>query len=85
MSKRFTGITPFVKTSRGLVECLPHHADYWVPVIDGSPIIVAGKALRYSKKKDALASLACAVLRRKKPDGYTLGARMAPRKKLGVK
>jgi len=37
MSKRFTGITPFVKTSRGLVECLPHHADYWVPVIDGSP------------------------------------------------
>jgi len=78
--KPYTGVSPFVTTTRGLVMCEPHQADYWVPVIKGKPVTVGGRALRYSTKREAEASLYTALKRREGPTrSYKLGKRMEPR------
>ena len=77
MSKPYTGISPFAQTGRGLVLCADHQADYWVPVIKGHPVKVAGKALRYASKAEAQASLYTALKRRAGPTRrYRLGTPM---------
>lgn len=79
-TKPFTGVQPMVRTTRGFVACEPHHADVWMPILNGRPIVVRGKALNYPKKKQAIEALGTALLRRQPlPRAYKLGKRMAPR------
>ena len=79
MSRAFTGVTPFAQTSRGLVICEPHQADWWVPVIKGKPVKQGQGKLssRYKTKREAEEALRTALLRRAPmPGSYKLGKRM---------
>ena len=80
MSRRFTGVSPMAATSRGLVACEPHQADWWVPVIDGKPVKEGKLAARYATKAKAEECLRLTIARRKPMTGYKLGRRMEPRK-----
>jgi hypothetical protein len=77
--KKFTGVVPIRHEGTETIQCEPHRAHGWMPLIAGAPIKASGHVLRYVSKRDALAALATALARRSKPSTYTLGARMAPR------
>lgn len=79
MSRAFTGVTPFAATTRGLVACEPHHADWWVPVINGKPVRNGKLAARYKTKAQAEEVLRLTIARRAPMTGYKLGRRMPQR------
>ena len=80
MSKAsFTGILPVRYEGAEAVVCEAHRAQAWQPMLRGAPIKVSGHVLRYVKRADAAAALACAAARRESPDTYKLGHRMAKR------
>jgi len=76
MSKSFTGVTPFAQTTRGLVACEPHQADWWVPVINGKPVKDGKLSARYATKAKAEECWRRTIARRKPMPGYKLGRRM---------
>jgi len=79
MGRAFTGVTPVVSTTRGLVACEPHQADWFVPVLNGKPVKSGKLAARYRTKREAEECLRLTIARRKPMPGYKLGKRMGDR------
>jgi len=78
-AKTFTGVSPVVSTTRGLVTSEPHQADWWVPVLNGKPVKQGKLAARYRTKREAEEALRIAKARRAPMPGYKLGRRMEPK------
>lgn len=76
--KPYTGVVPIRYEGSEAMQCEPHRAHGWQPIINGKPVKADGHVLRYVTKADALASLATALRRRTGPPGhnYKLGKRM---------